>query len=154
MIEEQDSVFFTHNFKITPHNISKNDLEDMKILYKLYNVYYDIMTMDRVITDGCTTKAKTCYTLYNNHIQTCATEVKKNFCEALIKFKDVYNTLKSEQKFTDSQQTQEQVASEGSEPISSVPTELPPEKNKMIGFAGSILGSSTVLFSIYLVKIF
>ncbi|SCA60530.1 VIR protein [Plasmodium vivax] len=197
IIEEYDPEFFKHNFKITAHNISKNELEDMESLYKLYKVYYDIKTMNPVITDVCNTKENECFSLYTNLIRTCTPGVENNFCKALLHFKDVYNKLKSEQIClskelpglsqsqelqqlaqelpglpqpqdspglpsqdqekipserldTDSQQTQDQVQSEGSEPISSVPTELPPEKNKMIGFAGSILGSSTVLFSIYL----
>ncbi|VVA00395.1 PIR protein [Plasmodium vivax] len=98
MIEEQDPVFFTHNFKIKAHIISKNDLEDMEKLYDLYNAYYDIMTMDHQITDGCITKAKKCVTLYNDHIQACATGVKESFCKALLDFKQEYNKLKNEPK--------------------------------------------------------
>ncbi|KMZ76805.1 hypothetical protein PVIIG_05829 [Plasmodium vivax India VII] len=176
IIEKRDPAFFAYNFKINAHNINESDLKDMNSLYELYNVYYEIMTMDPSITDGCITKANKCFSLYKNLILTCPPGVDKNFCKALLKFRDAYNTLKTETEClnkelselpsydqvislsqelaTDREKTPEQVQSVGGETISSTSTELSPEKNKMIGFAGSIVGSSTVLFSIYLVKTF
>ncbi|KMZ95042.1 hypothetical protein PVMG_06024 [Plasmodium vivax Mauritania I] len=203
IMKESDPAFFAIYYKNVVHDINENDLNDMKKLYDLYKLYYDIWIMDPSITDGCITKANECVSLYTDFMQTCTPGVERNFCKALLDFKDLYNTLRREplcsnkelpelpelknlqdlpglpelkklpelqkspelQSYDqlksssqtlgmDSERTQEHVQDKEKESISGPPTELPPEKNKMIGLAGSILGSSTVLFSIYLVKTF
>ncbi|KMZ83332.1 hypothetical protein PVBG_05728 [Plasmodium vivax Brazil I] len=176
IIEKRDPAFFAYNFKINAHNINESDLKDMNSLYELYNVYYEIMTMDPSITDGCITKANKCFSLYKNLILTCPPGVDKNFCKALLKFRDAYNTLKREsqclnkelpelpsynqviipsQKLdTVSELKQEQVQAENRETISRVPTELSPENNNILKTVGSTLGASTVFFSAYMVKTF
>ncbi|SCA60049.1 VIR protein [Plasmodium vivax] len=172
LIEEHDPIFFTSTFKINAHNISENDLKYMKSLYDLYKLYNDIITLDPGNANGCNSKENECFILYKDLIQNCTPGVEKKICKALLDFRALYNTLKrasqclnkelpelpsynqviipSQKLDTVSELKQEQVQAENRETISSVPTELPQEKNKMIGFAGSILGSSTVLFSIYL----
>ncbi|SCA60780.1 VIR protein [Plasmodium vivax] len=172
IMKERDPGFFAIYFNNDAHDISENDLNDMKKLYGLYKLYYDIWVMNYSITDGCINKAKECFSLYKNLIQTCAPGVKKNFCEALLKFRDAYNTLKSEteclnkelselpsydqvislsQKLTkDSEHKQEQVQPEGREIISSVSTELSSENNNILKTVVSTLGASAVFFSAYM----
>ncbi|SBS91871.1 PIR Superfamily Protein [Plasmodium ovale curtisi] len=101
-IRAKDIQFSRSTFHINISNIEKDILENMKVLYSLYQEFYNIFVSSYSThpnIETCKGYANKCISTYKNFIKHCPTKDAQIFCTALSDFEQVYNSIRSNKPF-------------------------------------------------------
>ncbi|VUZ96303.1 PIR protein, partial [Plasmodium vivax] len=96
----EDSEFDTQRkLKDKIHDIEVEHLKKLNILYDLYTIYYDIKNTSYNNVEMCNSHSTKCFQKFTEAIQSCSTDKKDKYCEALKSFKNIYEQLNENNKF-------------------------------------------------------
>ncbi|SBT54375.1 PIR Superfamily Protein [Plasmodium ovale wallikeri] len=95
-LKGKDKDFDENNLQDTIHNISEVQLNNMKILEKLYVNYFELQDIIFVYVTRnkeCSTYSNICYEQYEEAIKDCTNLNSTNFCKALEEYREKHELL-------------------------------------------------------------
>ncbi|SBS89940.1 PIR Superfamily Protein [Plasmodium ovale curtisi] len=173
-LKEKNPSFFAKHLDINIHDIQQELLENMKNIYSLYQKYYDIYEISDAqysnICSECINYANECVDLFRRLMKECPISNSSTFCIALDDFKNIYDNLKSEEIFRNTDLpplptyddiAQRQSKLHDSEELSTATADIPgymsdseksqtsSQKATPFAIIGTLLGLGLVLPSLY-----